>query len=159
MVFFAGMGIKSISLTQESEKILDKLIKENPDFNFSRWIQMQLKNEHDETIVFSSISSIENERSLMIQEIKLLIKKLQMLNYKIQELKEAEEDEKIQAQRFLEREKKVSEEQFRCFNELLRDDIGRDLTIEEYEKYKPLSDNGYITWDKLIEELKNKQTE
>jgi hypothetical protein len=130
------MAIKTINLTHDVEKILDLIIKENPNFNFSGWVQSNLKDFHNKKNIYSNEDNIDDEINYKKGQIKLLLIDINTLISKKIDLKNLNEKLKLEEEHRQNREEERENINKISVNQFFKEETGRDITDEEYIEYK-----------------------
>lgn len=142
MIFFSSNIVtKSITLTQDAEKVLDKRLRQDANFNFSGWIRDKLLNEDNEKDVLQSQESIDIEIESVKADINYKLKKIESLISKKLELKTKMELQASEVELRAQREIEKKEYKKKIVNDFFKSEIGRELTEEELKEYFDCLDN------------------
>lgn len=138
------MTTRNINLTFETAKILERIIKENPEFNFSGWIQTKLCEENNAKNVYTSVERIDNEISVLKAESKLLHRRITALLSKKVELKDNIEKARLEESLRCQREEKEFNYRYNFVNEFYKEETGQNLTVDQFKEFEILQNSGEL---------------
>jgi hypothetical protein len=136
--------MKAVSLTKETEKILDLISKEEDNFNFSKFVQECIRDFYNKKNVFANEESIIIEKHRNNAKIKTLLIENQNLDNILIELKQTFEKQKYDEE--LRAKKEIEKEDYKRKNILswFKEETKRDMTEEEYTEYNKMMENDVI---------------
>ena len=129
------MTVTTISLKEETTRILNEIRKSDPDFNLSGFLAQALDSYFEKKDVTYSKNSIDKEIEFMYSQITSILQKIELFRNRKIEIEINEETEK---QREIIKGKKQIEDlkyKQRIIKKTFNQEMNRDMTDEEFNEY------------------------